>query len=142
MTVFDEVRQDEINSRHDAYGDTEPMQIDFTEFTQDEYEALLRVLHKIEYARLVPAKQESEAAAPVVDAGPVPKQFEKGEVTPGLLKGVLNNKVRVLDAFDWDSTKQGSDYWNSQDDHETLTPEARAIIETWIAELESEDEAA
>jgi len=58
LTVFDEVRQDEINSRHDAYGDTEPTQIDFTEFTQDEYEALLRVLHKIEYARLVPAKEE------------------------------------------------------------------------------------
>jgi len=59
LSVFDELRQDEINSRHSAYGDTEPEQIDFTEFSQADYEALLRVLHKIEYSRLVPAKEEA-----------------------------------------------------------------------------------
>jgi hypothetical protein len=68
---------------------------------------------------------------PVVDAGPVPDG-----TTVERLKECLVNTKGVLSAFEWCQTKQGYDYWRGLHSRETLTPEARAIIETWIAELE------
>ena len=67
-----------------------------------------------------------------VEAGPVPEGATVQE-----LRSSLHNLERLGHAFVFERSAQGHKYWVPFWKGKPLTPEARSIIETWIAELEA-----
>jgi hypothetical protein len=77
-----------------------------------------------------PAKRK---AVKRVEAGPVPPDTDLDN-----LRNALSGAKHLDSAFVFDETHQGHDYWAQfAYPRKPLNPEARAIIETWIAELEA-----
>lgn len=48
----------------------------------------------------------------------------------------LNDVNALWGAFTWEETPQGHAFWRNESDRETLSPEAREILEKMIAEHE------
>lgn len=59
LTTLDQDWDSELQSRHNAYGDEEPLRAQHTAFTQERLAALGRVLHKLELNRLTPSRDEA-----------------------------------------------------------------------------------